>query len=111
MRLKRAVAAGAGPGGISTAVVECALSKKYPALSEFLSSLTWEDGSVRATGTITLMCDQGVMKAALNDRDSMCGTFVSGRSLTALLEAIEAGLAGGSLEWRAKAAPPPRRGK
>lgn len=90
----------------------CKLSERFPTVVEFLWSRHWEDGTARQTGTITLLVDQGLLKASLNDRDTGCGCFVSGKTFTSLLEAIEKGLAGSSLEWREKAASGPgRQGK
>lgn len=91
------------PAGSSAISLEpCSLSKLYPTVVEFLSSATWEDGTSRETGTITLLTHEGQLKAAVNDRGSSTSAFVSARSLTALLKAIEAGLAQGTLEFRAK---------
>jgi len=81
----------------------CSLSAKFPRIVEFLAQTTWEDGSLRQTGTITLMTHEGVLKAALNDRESSSSAFVSGNSLLSLLKAVETGLESGSLEFRVKA--------
>lgn len=81
----------------------CEIATLYPTVMEFLRLERWEDGTSRRTGTITLLSDAGMLKAALNDRDADLSSFVAGRSLTALLEALEAGLRDGGLEWRKKA--------
>lgn len=74
--------------------------KPYPTILEFLTLTQWEDGTQRATGTLTLMAENGVFKCSLRDRDAGCYCFVSGKSPTTLLEALEKGLAGNSLDWR-----------
>lgn len=87
----------------------CPWSGKYPTVVEFLSTSLWPDGAKRETGTITLLCDSGLAKAALNDRDANVSAFLSAESWTALFKALEEGLAGGRLEWRAKKEYGPRR--
>jgi hypothetical protein len=72
----------------------------YPTVWAFLSALTWpEDGSPRVPGSITLFTEDGVWKAAVNDKTGYVA-FVSGRSPEGLLEAIEEGMEAGSLDWR-----------
>lgn len=100
MALKRFERAGTdGPLG-KRSPESCEISVLYPTVMEFLSLQAWEDGTSRLTGTMTLMSDQGTLKAALNDKDAGLSCFVSARSLTGLLEALEKGLGTGSLEWR-----------
>lgn len=97
-------------GGVLTA---CELSVLYPTVVEFLCKETWEDGASRLTGTITLMAEGGMVKAAVNDRDGQLSCFVSGKSVTSLLEALEVGLGDDSLDWRVKKpfGQGPRKGK
>lgn len=77
-------------------------SKRWPTILEFLCLAKWPDGSARVTGTITLMAEEDLYKAALNDRDAGVSCFVSGKSPGSLYDAIEKGLVTGSLEWRKK---------
>jgi hypothetical protein len=86
-------------------------SKRYPTLLEFLCVVKWEDGSVRQSGTVTLMAEDGLFKAAMNDRDAGVSCFVSGKSPGSLLEAMEKGLVTGSLEWRRKTPFKPKGGR
>jgi hypothetical protein len=102
MKLKRNVSSAGGSGTLPSALPTCKLSERFPTVAEFLTSTAWEDGSSRSTGTITLMRDEGAWKAALHDRDAGLSCFVSGKTFTALLEAMERGLEAGSLEWREK---------
>lgn len=73
---------------------------KYPGISEFLSLETWEDGSPRLRGTITLFFEEGLWKASLNDREYERSCFVTKHSLEALLTAIEVGIVKDSHDWR-----------
>jgi len=104
MALQKPVIVGAGSAAGSGPCPACKLSERFPTLVEFLWSDRWADGTARQTGTITLLVDQGMLKASLNDRDTGCGSFVAAKTFTSLLEAIEKGLAASSLEWRAKQA-------
>lgn len=109
MSLKRR-ASGSGSSSSSTVSLEiCALALRYPTMWEFLSLSQWEDGSVRSTGTILLFQETGQVKACLHDRDAGVSTFVSATSLTRCLDAVEAGLDGDSLDWRARGGPKARR--
>jgi hypothetical protein len=98
-------------GVAETCLELCALSKQVPSLIEFLSQSTWEDGTSRQTGTLTVMVHDGVLKAAVNDRESSSSAFVSGKSFTSLLKAVDKGLAEGSLDFRVKVPYTPQRGK
>ena len=88
----------------------CKLADRFPTLVEFLTSLKYSDGSARQTGTITLMRDADTFKAALHDREVALSSFVSGKTFTALLEALEKGLAADTLEWREKKEWTPAKG-
>jgi hypothetical protein len=93
----------ADSGGASSKPLEtCPLSKRFPTLAAFLSMTSWPDGEVRCTGTVTLLFEDGLCKAAINDRDASMSAFVSGKTLTSLLEALEKGLDTSSLEFRVK---------
>lgn len=88
--------------GTSSAVsVEpCALMTRHPTLWSFLTQTTWEDGSCRVTGTLTLTVWDGQLRLCLNDRESECSAFICGRSVTALLKAAEEAMEEGKVEFR-----------
>lgn len=88
-------------GGYDTDALLC---RRAPTLHQFLSDTQWDDGGARVPGTLLLFCEQGRYKACLNDRDGSRSVFVSGDSVEAILDALEAGLADDDLEWRAKPA-------
>jgi hypothetical protein len=74
--------------------------KRWPVLMEWLLSSAWEDGTVRATSTLSISVGDGRWKGRMNDRDSGMVAFLSSESLEALLDAWERGLSKNSLEWR-----------
>jgi len=67
---------------------------------EFLTSPVYDDGAPRALPTLMFFLHDGRLTAALNDRDNVQTVFVSGDSPEAILDALERGLAGDSLQWR-----------
>jgi hypothetical protein len=73
-----------------------------PGLWEYLTAWTYADGSQRVTSTLTVFLEEGMVKVCLNDRDKGRVAFVSGRTVTKTLEALEEGLQEGSLDWRAQ---------
>ena len=76
--------------------------KTYPTVIQFLSDVTWDDGSARTPGSLTLFIEDGIWKACLNDRDASASLYVSGDNVTACLKSLENRLAGTvTAEWRA----------
>jgi hypothetical protein len=95
--------------GLDTPEVEvCELALTYPGMFEFLTATQYGIGEVRKPGTITLFLDAGGLKACVNDRDQGMTAFATGESLAALLDAVERGLQGDTLDWR-RATPPTKR--
>lgn len=76
---------------------------EYPGLWEMLTSSRYPDGSHRATSTLSLFVDEGLVKACLNDRDQSQNTFVSGHTITDCMRALESGLQADTLQWRVSA--------
>jgi len=100
----RIVRAGRGEegasGGAARPVKPSAYFKTLPVLWEFLTTVVWDDGERRTTGTVLYFFDEGRLKACLSDRDSDRVAFVTAGTWEELQEAIDAGLADGSLDWR-----------
>ncbi len=71
------------------------------ALVEFLTAVKWDDGSVRKSGTVLIVFEDGLWKAWLHDRDGKRSAWVSGRTPVDLASAIEEGFQTDSLGWRA----------
>jgi hypothetical protein len=80
---------------------DCEGTRSFPNLTAFLRDQTYDDGSARETGTILLFVEDGRYKVWLHDRDAGESCFVSNTTLSNLLHAVEAGLKGDDLEWRA----------
>jgi hypothetical protein len=90
---------------------ECDLAGRFPALWEFLTVTEWDGGELREVGSLSIFTGSQGLQAALNDKDAGRVAFVSGSSLTALLEALDQGIANECLDWRASAAQSQRKGK
>lgn len=101
MAIRRSAAASSGvPAGQVCA--DPSWSTRWPTLAAHLFDATFEDGSPRATSTLMLLAELGVVKACLNDREEARSAWVSGRTVDEVLEALEAGLAADSVDWRAR---------
>lgn len=76
--------------------------EEFPETYAYLCDREYEDGSVRATATLLIFVDNGVLKLCINDRDNNRSAFVDCATFAGLLHALEDGLASGSLDWRSK---------
>lgn len=85
--------------------------KGCPNLCQFLTQTQWEDGTPRAPGTLLLLAEDGMWKGSLHDRDAQRSCWLSGKTPTALLEAIERVCLTGEAEWRHKPPQTPQKGK
>lgn len=81
-------------------VKACELSKKFPTLWEFLTKTSWGKDDPRIPGTLFLMMQDGILKASVSDRDSCEVLWVSGQSLTELIEVVDAALNDPGADWR-----------
>jgi len=73
--------------------------RTYPTLHAFLT-LTGYAGAARQSGTVSVSAEDGMFKAAINDREAGFFAFVSCKTLAGLLDKLEAGLKTGQMDWR-----------
>lgn len=78
----------------------CPLVDRFPALWEYLTETADEEGKARQTATLLITLDGDRLKAWFNDRDNSRSAWVSGSTLTGVLESLEEGLKGDELDWR-----------
>jgi hypothetical protein len=103
MSICRRHGAGAGAGeAVSGPVPEPAPFSSFPAVLEFLTLLTWPDGTSRSSGTILTFHEQGCWKLCLNDRDAEESCFVSGRTLLEAFRQAEEAICLGTGDWRSR---------
>jgi len=107
--IKRASAPPAGEASLGD-FADVEFQAVYPALFEFISLTRWDDGTVRAPGSITVFSEDGRLKACINDKDGLRVAFVAADSVRCLALAIDGGLLDGSLDWR-RARPPAAAGR
>jgi len=76
------------------------MAVKFPALWEFLTLTTWEDGASRTTGSVTIFLGESGLQACIADKDGGRVAFVTADALEGVLQGVEGGLAGDKLDWR-----------
>lgn len=81
-----------------------------PGVWGFLTARTGAGGRKLTNATITLLVEQGVVKACLNDRAADRSLWRSGGTLEEALSAIEDSIQGGHPDWRYYA-PAGKKGK
>lgn len=88
------------PGGQGGGMVASAFGEGYPALWEYLTLAAWDDGKPRQTATLTVFCEEGVVKLCLNDRDQDRSGWVSAATVETALERLDADLREDEVDWR-----------
>ncbi len=87
-------------GTTNPLTADTAGAAKYPTLVEYLTCLTYDDGTSRETSTVSLFIEDGKWKVAVNDRDLRRSAYVTGDTLQGVLSLAEKGLANHTLDWR-----------
>ena len=80
----------------------------FPLLHEYVTAVTWADGSPRITSSLLIFFEDGIFKACINDRAAGRSGWATGKTVDQALSSLEAMLAGDRVEWR-KAKAPGRR--
>lgn len=93
---------GAGPAGAGPLQLGDYLTL-YPSLADYLTCEKWDDGSPRVPATVMLFMQDGRWKVCVNDKAMGRVAFVAGVTPEAALQAVEDGLRGDDLDWRAVA--------
>lgn len=90
-----------GRGGSGPRVLtDPRFSGDYPILWSYMTQTKWQDGSARATSSLLLFADDGVLKAMLRDRDAGLCLWVAGATVTGLFDALEAAVSDSRADWR-----------
>ncbi len=77
------------------------LPGEFPCLEEMLLVDTMPDGSTRATSTLLVFSDDGVLKCCLIDNELSLKAFMTAGSLSDLLTTVEVALCDDCVDWRA----------
>jgi hypothetical protein len=75
---------------------------RFPHLVDWMTSVTFDDGSKRKTATLFVFCEGGVVKGCLNDRDTEEALWAEGIGFVDFLDTLETSLAAENVAWRAK---------
>lgn len=91
-----------GPRGPRPADSSVELFDECPVLRSYLLDRAYEDGTPRATGTLTVFLnDQGFLGCTLKDRDGERALFGVGSTLEDLGASLEEQLTSPTTPWRA----------
>jgi len=85
------------------------LGSTFPALVEYLTVGTWEDGSPREVATLLCFAEGPLWKLCLNDRSLERSCWSSGTNPLEMLRAMEQSLSSGEVEWRVRVAGPSKK--
>lgn len=77
-------------------------AEKWPAISEYMTSLKYEDGKKRQPSTLTVFAEDSQFKLVLNERDSGQMLWASSDGFLSCLDALEGLLEGDEPPWRAR---------
>jgi len=100
--MKKPAAVGAAVRAATGATFMAAERESYPCLVDYLSDVTWDDGSARETATLMVLVEDGHLKACLNDRANGRSLWVAVGSFEEAMVALEGHLSGGTGDWRVK---------
>ncbi len=82
---------------------------RYEQVWEYLTCLSFDDGSERQTATLLLFVDGSELKACLNDRAERQTLWASGEGLEACLASLERQLQGDTTSWKRYKPTAPRK--
>ncbi len=85
------------------------LLSSFSEIWEFLTKLSYQDGSPRHSGKVSLACSSAGLQVTLTDPSSNCYCCVTKNSLDDAFLALEVGLKEGTLAWRASSYTPGKR--
>lgn len=73
---------------------------EYPAVWEYLTADSFDDGKPRQTSTVTLFVEGGLCKVVLRDREAQQALFASGETVEGVLASLEGMLVDALADWR-----------
>ena len=94
-----------GPVGVNGSAAPPASSQStylglFLTLLEFLSSVSWADGSKREPGTLTLTVTAGRWSLRVKDPNGKRYAYLTGDTVDSCLENAEKGLESDQMDWR-----------
>lgn len=83
-----------------TAVDDQKFMEQYPILSALLTKTPTIEGKRRQTATLTIVCEDGMAKAGVRDRDRDVSLWVSAPTVLGTFTALEEALTARPVAWR-----------
>lgn len=100
MALKKPVPVGQNGSDGRRASSESTYLAPFSALMEFLCSVSWEDGSKREPGTLSIGITTGRWSLRVKDPNGKRYAYLTGVTIDEALESLERGLESDDLDWR-----------
>jgi hypothetical protein len=91
---------GAAAHASGCACEDLAFAKQYPTLYRLLTCTMMEEGKPRQVCTLTVICEDGVVKAGLRERTLGLSLWTSSQSILEVFTALEEALAQRPAGWR-----------
>lgn len=91
---------GAKKSATDPAAADPQFAATYPTLSDFMISHEVIDGRPRQTSTMIVVCEEGLWKLGLRERDRNVSLWVSGVTMEDAMLALEAALNEPVVAWR-----------
>lgn len=91
---------GAAKKGGEVAIEDLDFQEKFPVLAMVLTRTVADDGKPRQVCTMTVVCEDGLVKAGLRERDHNLSLWTSSQSLGGVFAALEEALTAKPPMWR-----------
>lgn len=82
------------------AVSDARWEKQYPTLWAYLTTVRWDDGTVRQTSSLLIFAGDSTLKAMIRDRDAGLCLWVAADGMEGLFKALESHLNDPQAVWR-----------
>lgn len=107
--IRRQSGSSEGDSGRTVAARDTVMEADRPLLMEYLTAMTFADGSERQTSTLLVFAAEGLWKVCLNDRAEEQALWASGPDVASALDALERMLDTEAPDWRRTARPQARK--
>jgi len=86
--------------GTKMSFLDAAFAERWPTVTDWLTTVRWDDGSTRRASSYKVFVDDGALKVAFHDADEDRTLFVTGDSVEGALDALEMVLKEGNGVWK-----------
>jgi len=85
---------------METALDDADFLKRWPVLNMLLVNLKDDDGKLRLPCTLTIVCEHGMAKAGLRERNEGLNLWVSSGTIMGVFDALEEAVQADPPQWR-----------